>query len=131
MIWMDFVAALFVALLLSGVFLLLFGWSRPGARGGLFDVIFFFVILFLTTWALGVWMTPVGPVVWGAPWLMFLLVGLVVALLLAATPAGRPRTRAAAVAQAEADQVAATAFGVFFWVLLIILVGAVVARYAW
>jgi hypothetical protein len=79
MIVMDFVFALVVALMLVVIFAVIFNIRPPG-----FGVAAFFVIVFLASWAGGVWMTPLGPTGWGVYWLPFLLVGLMVALLLAA-----------------------------------------------
>ena len=84
---------LLVALLLAGVFVPVLGW-RPRGDGSVtagWAFFMFFVGLFLVTWAGGVWLAPLGPTLYGAPWVGFLIVGLVAALLAAVlTPASPP-----------------------------------------
>lgn len=122
--------ALIVAILLAG---LLSAVAQPRAAGGdtaavavgsLF--LFFFVILFLASWAGGLWLQPFGPAVWGVAWLPFVLVGIFVALLLAA--AASPGRYPSATGPVERDApaaAAALAFGVFFWLLVIGLLVAI------
>ena len=79
MILMDVVFALIIALLLVLIFTIIFRAKPPD-----FGSVAFFLIVFLSSWAGGIWLTPIGPVSWGVYWLPFLLVGVMVALLLAA-----------------------------------------------
>jgi hypothetical protein len=44
----------------------------------------FLLIILLASWAGGIWISPFGPILWGATWLPFLLSGLIVALVFAA-----------------------------------------------
>lgn len=83
-------------------------------------------------------MTPFGPRYWEVSWAPFLLVGIFVfLLLLVAVPstryARRPRSRHEAAEQVatarEEEEVVATAFGCFFWVLVGLLVIALLSRY--
>ncbi|MEJ2589482.1 MAG: hypothetical protein P8165_18245, partial [Deltaproteobacteria bacterium] len=78
------------------------------------------------------WMEPRGPVFYGTPWLGLLLTGIFVSLLILAVAAPvrpvKPRT------PAEAEEVreeveTATAFGVFFWIVVIGLFIAVLISY--
>lgn len=132
MLLLEILAALTVALVLSAVFALA-TWRR-GRRRGLF---WLFLILFLTTWAGGGWMRPVGPVLWGIHWLSFLLVGAVVALVLAvAQSRPRPQGREETIEmlesmkrEREAKQVAWITLTIFFWILVLTLLGAIVFRY--
>jgi O-antigen ligase len=92
MLLLELFAALTVALVLSALFTLA-TWKR-GSRKGLF---WLFLILFLATWAGGVWMKPFGPVLWGIHRLSFLFAGAVVALIFAVgqskpKPQGREET---------------------------------------
>jgi putative exporter of polyketide antibiotics len=83
------------------------------------------LILFLATWAGGIWLVPLGPRLWGVAWGGFVVVGLFVALLIGAVskvdgtlnvPYGsRPRGP-------EASMMALA--------LLVLLILAVVAGYA-
>jgi hypothetical protein len=97
--------------------------------------IFFFLLLFPLIWAAGVWLTPVGPPLWGVPWLGFLLASLflLVLLLAAAVPSGPPRRTGDVTpenAREEALKGTVVFFGLFFWVLVIGAAAAVITRYA-
>jgi flagellar biosynthesis protein FliQ len=126
----DLIFALFFALLFVVLFGRGFRLRGPWKRFSLL-----FAVVFLATWAGGVWLTPVGPVLWGGYWLPFLIVGLVVSLLLAATVAAESdesTVELVDVEQKEEDKKAiVTALGVFFWVLVVALVVGIVIRYVW
>jgi hypothetical protein len=79
-------------------------------------------------WAGGVWVTPVGPPIFGVYWLPFLLIGLFVVLLIAAgsTPERRPPAETVA-----REEEAALGLSAFFWVLLLVLAIAIAAGYSW
>lgn len=87
-----------------------------------------FLLMFLLIWAGGMWMNPVGPPWWGSPWISFLLVGLVVGLLAAAfltpKPGGASQPSAA---MAQTDVVVSA--GIYFWLLLLVLIVAIAVRY--
>ena len=93
----DFFFALAIAGIVTALFALLLGRRGPWASSPLF-----FLLIFLAAWAGGVWITPVGPSVWGLYWLPFLVVAVLFALLLAAvTPPERtPQSRIEAWEQA-------------------------------
>ena len=94
MIFIDFLFAFFIALALAGILAAFTGDRRTRRTGALPLFLFLFFLLLMTTWAGGVWMTPFGPVLWGAYWLPFLAVAVIVALLLAALmPPARPPAR--------------------------------------
>jgi hypothetical protein len=133
MFWMDLLFVLVFTLLLFSLVGYGFRWRHPRAvdTGG--GLLFLFFLFFLAMWAGGLWLVPVGPVLWGSSWLSFLIVGIVLALLvmaLAAPSAPPPRTPAEA-AEEEAAEVASTAvvFNAFFWVFALILLVAIAARY--
>ena len=118
--------ALVIACLLTLIFAI--GFRRQGWGIGL---MIFFLVLFLATWAGGVWLTPIGPVWWGVPWLSFLLVGIVMALLLVALiPDGR-RARPAAdpTRETPAERDTLVAIDIFFWVLIAGLFVTIIIRY--
>lgn len=90
-------------------------------------LLFFFVILFLSTLAGGLWIQPFGPQIGNVAWLPFVFVGLFVALLLAATETARPRDVTNA-PTGEGDKLVAEArfaLGVFFWILTVALLVAI------
>ncbi len=124
----DLAIALIFTLLIGLFFL---GCRRCGPWQGLG---WFFMLLFLFTWAGGVWTGPYGPVLWGYYWLPFFIVGIVFALLLAAAVVPRPpRNRKEAFKQAKteaaAEQVTDMAVNTFFWILVMVLVAALATHY--
>ena len=132
MLLLELLVALTVALILSAFFAL--ATRKQGARKG---VSLLFLILFLATWAGGVWMKPFGPVLWGIHWLTFLLVGAVVALILAVAqsrsePHGRQETIEMLERMKQERQVEKAVWitlTIFFWVLVFTLLSAIVIRY--
>lgn len=120
--------ALFFALLLSALFIVLFRTRGPWS-----NVTLFFLVIFLATWAGGVWLVPFGPALWGTPFLPFLLVGLVLALLLAAAaPSEKDESTVELQDPKEIREeraTAARALSLFFWVLIGTLLMIIVARY--
>lgn len=130
--FIDLIFVMVFALILSSILGWGFGWRHPAhgdAIGASF--LFLFLVLFFAMWAIGGWLPPWGPVVYETPWLGLLLVGIFVSLILlaAVTPARRRPSPAEAVEEAREEVVAATAFGIFFWILMIGLLIAVAARY--
>lgn len=141
--------ALFWALILSVIFASLptaYGYRRQD-DAGCAGILFFFVIVWLATWGVGVWVRPGGPVLWGVPWLWFLCLAIIFALLLAsAAPAPRrtrrrnitpiqppPETAGQALpAESTSEEEAVVAvFSIFFWILLLVIIISLIARYAW
>lgn len=145
MFLLDLAVAFMIAFVLSAIFVAVLGWRRPGETSGAEAIgggaLFFFLILFLATWAGGAWLATPGAAR-GAYWFPFVVVGLLVALVLAAVvPTGEERWRwrhpragqaTAAAMSAERERAAAdlvVGFGVFFWALLIGLALAVLVAY--
>jgi len=83
----------------------------------------FFIILFFITWAVGIWIPPIGSPLWGVPWVSFLIVGLLLTLLLVAfVPSAKPpHSQNEATKQSEAEKVAVSIFNIFFWILILSL----------
>jgi NADH:ubiquinone oxidoreductase subunit 6 (subunit J) len=125
--------AFFVASFLS---LLLIPVRRPrtaqAKTSTAVGVLFLFFILFLGTWAGGLWITPFGSPWLGVYWMPFLVAGLFVALLVAATDQSSRRSYERK--ETEPDHVEhaalATAFGLLFWILIMALAIAIVAGYS-
>ena len=141
MLWTDIAFALLIALILAAVFVPLLGWRRPGdtigdeleedAAGWGAAFLFFFLIVFLFTVAAGLWLEPVGPVAWGVPWLGFLFIGILVALLLAAAaPPPRRGPRPMEGTEEQLDIEEAAGLGLFFWLLIFVLVITLAAAVA-
>ena len=125
-----FITPLLVAFLLAIILTLLLAVGLRGQPWGV-GIVFFFLILFLATWAGGLWLTPVGPVMLGVPWMSFLLVALIVGLILVSlTPDSRRRRgKPLASEKVPAQSDTAIAVDVFFWILIGGLLIAIVARY--
>jgi thiol:disulfide interchange protein len=122
-----FLFAVLVSVLLTAIFLLGLGRKETWR-----DFLVFFVLVFLATWAGGLWVTPVGPSVWGVYWVPFLFAGLMFALLLAATaPPRRPRSLPEQDEQAREEKKIEREVGWLFWVLIATLVATIVVRSLW
>jgi hypothetical protein len=123
---------LFLVLVIAFVLTVIFAAGIMRLRG-LGALLFFFVFLFLATWAAGIWVSPFGPVVRDAPLFAFLVVGVLFALLLAAIipPAGKPETRREALEQREMQKEAQLVFNVFAWVLIAGLIVVIALHYSY
>jgi hypothetical protein len=125
-----FVLDLLFVLVITVLLTVLFGLLFRGMRMGL-GLYLFFLVLFLATWAGGLWITPFGPTLFEVSWLPFLLVGLFFTLLLIVLvpPARTPQTFEEARVQASAETEAVIIIDIFFWVLMIGLLIAIAAAY--
>jgi len=125
----EFFFAILIALLLTAIFAM--GFRRHGWGTGL---VFFFLILFLATWAGGLWISPFGPVAWGVHWLSFLLVGIIIGLLLTALipPVERPpypESEARLKRRPRGDKATMMGIDAFLVILILVLIIAIVAAY--
>ncbi len=113
-------------------------WGLIAFVGGRSDVNVWpaFVLFFLAIWAGGLWLTLVGPSMIGVSWMPFLFVAIFIALFWVAAPPPPKRTRRAgeqattSAAQEKDTAVTAADLGFLFWVLLVALTIAALARYA-
>ena len=118
-----FLLAFFVAALFGG---------RGVRRAGVWPIfLFFFLLLLPLTWAGGIWLTPFGPTLWGGYWLPFVATAIIAALVFATLlpPARSPRP------PGDSDRVegdaGSLAIGIFFWVILALLIAAIFSQYAY
>lgn len=133
--WSSVLVAVVIAVLFTVVLVSLLGWRRPGAvqtESVVTSAVFFFMILFLATWAAGAWISPRGALALGVPWISWLAVALVVTLVVAAVtqPWDRRRSRNAeptTPTPGQAGEIVAAGFGLAFWVLMVVLLLAAVA----
>ena len=124
--------AFIVAIVLSGIFAVVI---RREDR--LKNSLFFFLIIFLLTWAGGTWLRPFGPTVWGIHWLPFILVGVILVLFLAVlNPNKPPMNRHETIDMLERierekkwDKFTYISLSAFFWILSALLITAIVVRY--
>jgi len=123
---MSLLISIILALIFSS--LLVFGFNRRVA-GPVSGMLFIFLIIFMFTWAIGGWLTPVGPVNWGVYWLGYLFMAVLIMLLLGLMlPPIKPRSRMIKkseldeqVKERKVNEAFTATFGVFFWLLLLIL----------
>jgi hypothetical protein len=116
-----------VTVLLVGVL----GWQRV-ENGPLWDsAIFVFLILYPALWVAKVWVRPVGPLFQGVYWVPLLFVGLIVAFIIAATLPRRRRKNVIVIGPAgPVERAGRMPFGFFFWFLMLLYLGALLASYA-
>lgn len=134
--WVDLVIICAMSLVLSSVLIWGFGWRHPSSSFErdefLQSGLFIFLILFFSMWAGGPWLPVWGPLVYGRPLSGPFIIGLFLVLLLLATmhPKRRkPRSFKEAKKQKERLEkeleeegiMIATAFGIFFWILIVVL----------
>ncbi len=127
MMLFEAATAFLLALIVSLIFA--YGFRRRGLWPG---YLLFFLIVFLFTWAGGVWVTPFGPKFAGVQWLPFLIVALIIAFLIAAAipPSySRPRTSESEDLRRARTREVSRFLGIFFWILVVILLAALIARY--
>ena len=86
-----------------------------------------FLVIFLGAWAVGLWAEPVGPVAWGVAWFPILFAALIIGLIIAAIP--EPGARLTEPAPADEAEAAAAGVGLFFWLLIALLVVAIMFGY--
>jgi hypothetical protein len=129
---LEFFFALIIALVLSGLFALVTrrGFQRPG-------FLWLYLIVFLATWAGGVWVKPFGPTLGEIHLLPFVLAGLIFVLFLAISSPGQPpKNRHETIDMLERieqekklGQYTYITLSLFFWILLFTLLAAIVIRY--
>ena len=103
----------------------------PGPFGG---ILYFFAIIFLSTMALGLWLTPMGPMYRNVPWLSVIAIGLLVMLLIAELlphkeKGGIVMKKNAKTKEEEEDEdeeILEKEFGIIGWVFAIILIAAII-----
>jgi hypothetical protein len=119
------VATVFAVTLVSGL-----GRIGPGPWSG---ILFFLFLLFLLAWAGGLWLPPSGPGISDVQFLPFLMAGLLGLLLIAAIIPRRARgTMRDAIEETEKrheqQDVSGITLGVFYWIVVVLLVASIVAR---
>jgi len=96
--------------------------------------LWFFLTLFLGTWAIGRWTTPIGPALWGVFWVPYLVGSVFIALLLSAAGGTQSKESIGEPQEIERDAEAESrvVFGVtlFFWLMLLLALLTITASYA-
>jgi len=128
MFLIHFLFALVLALFLGAVFIIAFRTKGPGE-----NMFLFLFILFLFIWAGGIWIYPVGPLLWGVHWVPFLFVAIFLFFFLALVRTPPPRESTVELInerEREAERKAAvTAISVFLWILAAALLVVILIRY--
>ncbi|MBX7138920.1 MAG: hypothetical protein K1X83_13170 [Oligoflexia bacterium] len=116
---------------IAALLVLIFASISPQNRGWQQITPAFLLILF-ATWAGGIWITPVGPLLLGVPWLPFAAVGLIVALLLMGLRPGNYRTSTQSVRTDPAilhDAPTRNAINFSIALLALLLIATIVGHY--
>ncbi|GAA0894279.1 hypothetical protein GCM10009122_39600 [Fulvivirga kasyanovii] len=133
MIFVEIIIILILALLITALFN--YGLRAKGPWGNFWT---FFLVLACGIWIVAIWTEPVGPVWYGAPWIDFIFVGVLLALILAAaTPPRsantsttlRPTMNRAKLEEADEETTepdTVSAIGMFFWLMLLMFLIAIV-----
>jgi hypothetical protein len=119
------IASIIIALLLTLIFST--SYRHRGPWGGL---LFFFLVIFLASWAGQLWI-PRGPVLFGVAWVPLVFIGVLVAiLLLAAGSSAIDRAPVNPPAEKTVQEDASIlTIGFFFWLLILILITAITIGY--
>lgn len=117
--FVDLLFAFLVAVILTSLLVIGFGWRYPGRQGAGVAAIFLFLVFFFMVWALAAWTAPFGPPLWGSYWLPFVVIGVLLALLILAISAPTRLPRDEVEEQAVVSSAVLVTFGTFFWVLLL------------
>lgn len=130
MLLAEIILAFLIGLLLAIVMVAVFRWQKPGAKGYWSTLLFLFALLFVASWAGGLWISNFGPVGWGIRWLPFVVAGVVISiLLLVLIPQRRPRTTEEAERQATLQTGMPGVVNVILWILIVALAISIVAYY--
>jgi hypothetical protein len=123
-IW-DILLALGIAIVLTLLFT--FGLRR---RGPWSNVLLFFLLIFLAAWTASIWISPVGPPLFGIFWVSPLMVGVILALLLAAAFPTTPKAkRREEIDLQKGPSSVAAVVDVFFVILLIVFAAVILIGY--
>lgn len=111
------------ALIVAFLIVLLFSIFSKRPMSGLWIIL---LIIFLAAWSSQLWITPFGPVLLGIAWVPLFVVSLFFAFLIFAIipPISAPTTDAS-----KGEEGAAITLGLFFWIMLILLITSIFVGY--
>jgi len=123
-----FFAGIGLALIIAFILTLILG--RGFKQFAYADLIGLFFIIFLATWAGGLWIQPVGPAMWGVSFTVFIVVGVLVALMVAATlPTPSHRKAHPPPTGSPIDRIHQESFlNVFVVMIILTLIAAIIYR---
>ena len=120
----EIVASLLMALIITVFF------SGVLKHSGPWDAIWLvFITIFLASWAGYLWINPFGPMVMGVSIMPIFVVGLIFAFILAAVTVPKRRVVKDLEIKEDIPSDTKVAIGIFFWIVLILLVVAIVTGY--
>lgn len=125
MVLIHFLFALSISLLLVALFA---GSYRRDERWQ--DIFLIFFLIFLASWAGGLWLAPIGPLVWGVSLVPFLVTGVLFALLLAMGGGVSRRSTSEGMRAAE-QATEVVAVSILTWTLVALLLLSIVIHYLW
>ncbi|NLP03082.1 MAG: hypothetical protein GX089_11345 [Fibrobacter sp.] len=109
------------SLIAAIIFTAIYGFGfHSGPRSAL---VIFFSVIFSSVWAAGLWLRPVGPMFMGVFWLPLIAVALIFSVLLAFGIGG------ISYKSKDPQAVSPTPLVVFFWVLAVFLIVAIITGY--
>jgi hypothetical protein len=127
MILLHFLFTIFFSALAILIFTTLFRTKGPWN-----NLVLFFIVIFLSTWAGGIWLYPFGPYLWGITWLPFLLAAIFITVLLIAATPPPEETTVELIDQNKKEaekKMIQKSVSAFFMVIIIALVVAIIGRY--
>ncbi len=127
MTFLGVLLTVFAAVIISAVFHYVFKSTGPWKSFWIF-----LLILILVGLAAGLWINPVGPVMWEVFWVPPLMAIIIFALLLGAASPRKQEptlTNSKNRQQVSSDTEAAT-IGALFWVFLIFMLGVIIWKFA-
>ncbi len=124
-------SSIFIAILFALILSFAFRRSGPGPVNGL---LFIFLIIFLFSWSIGGWITPVNHYQVDYPWISYFFIGLFIMLLLGALLPPSPSSKKTITKSKIDDEIKVreaigTTIGLFFWIMLITLMTVGIARW--
>ncbi len=122
MFFNSFLISLVVSIVLTAIF----AWIL-GRRGPWSSIFAFFSILFLVTWAGGIWMLPLNAMT--ISWVPFIIIALVSSLVLSATvPSWYRRMGTEPALQPERRKPPVAYLSPYYWLAITVLVITIVVR---
>ena len=124
MLFVELAFIVLLALLASVAFTAgrLRGSAWPGA-------VWFFLLLFFGTWALGVWLRPMGPTFWGVRLVPYVIAAVAISTLLAAAMSSGGRSSESADSEGPRRVATEVTTWAFFWVAVVFSIAALAVHY--
>ncbi len=110
-----FVTTIFLTLIISLIS------RRPLSGLGIF-----FLLVFLSTWSVQLWIRPFGPLYWGIDWISLLIVSLFISILVLALA---PPVKNTGNDTENADEKVLVALGTLLWIIIIVLLISIIIGY--